>query len=68
MVRPVLEKERCKGCFLCVSVCPRGVLYPSGIHSSKGWETAAAKDSGCIGCGACYRICPDCAIELLEDD
>lgn len=61
-----LNVKRCKGCFLCVSVCPANVLHPSGELGEKGNETVKADEEGCVGCGSCYKICPDCAIEIYE--
>ncbi len=58
--------KRCKGCFLCTTVCPVKALSPSGILGAKGYETVKADTEACIGCGSCYRICPDCAIEIVE--
>lgn len=66
MAKVVLNVKRCKGCFLCVSVCPIGALAPSGELGVKGNETVKADVEKCVGCGSCYRICPDCAIEIIE--
>ena len=62
-----LDDSRCKGCFLCVSVCPKNVLAPSGELGAKGFETVlVADEESCIGCGACYKMCPDYCIEVTD--
>ena len=65
MAKVTLNPKRCKGCFLCVSVCPTGALHPSGEFGEKGTETVKADVEKCIGCGACYIMCPDCALEII---
>lgn len=66
MARIKLNTRKCKGCFLCVSVCPVQALSPSGELGEKGYETVRADVEKCIGCGSCFRMCPDCVIEILE--
>ncbi len=66
MARIKLNTRKCKGCFLCVSVCPKKALSPSGELGEKGYETVRADEEKCIGCGSCYRMCPDCVIEILD--
>ena len=61
-----LNTKRCKGCYLCVSVCPVKALSPSGELSEQGYETVKVDEEKCITCGSCYRMCPDYAIEILK--
>lgn len=64
-----IDRERCKGCELCVSVCPVGVLKMSKDMNEAGNPVAeTAEPSRCIGCGRCARICGDCAIEISVVD
>ena len=60
-----LSTERCKGCFLCVSVSPVKALSPSGELGEKGYEIVKVEEEKCIQCGSCYRMCPDYVIEIL---
>ena len=60
-----LSTERCKGCFLCVSVCPVKALSPSGELGEKGYEIVKVDEEKCIQCGSCYLMCPDYVIEIL---
>jgi 2-oxoglutarate ferredoxin oxidoreductase subunit delta len=62
-----IESERCKGCGLCVSVCPKKVLELSGEVNSKGYFSAfQARPEDCIVCALCCTMCPDVAITITE--
>ena len=61
-----LNTKRCKGCYLCVSVCPVKALSPSGELGEQGYETVKVDEEKSITCGSCYRMCPDYAIEILK--
>ena len=58
--------ERCKGCALCTTVCPKKILKMSTVtRNKKGYFIAECTDNPtCISCGMCYMICPDCALEV----
>ncbi len=64
MAKVTILEERCKGCKLCTTVCPRKiVVINSGKLNSKGFHPAGVTDMDkCIGCAFCATICPDCAI------
>ena len=64
MGRIILDNERCKGCFLCVDVCPKKLLNKNAEFNSKGNCTVYFEDSAneCSGCALCARRCPDLAI------
>ena len=66
MARVIFDEERCKGCKLCVSVCPKGiVVVREDKLNSKGYHPAGVNDmEKCIGCAFCAIMCPDCAIEV----
>jgi 2-oxoglutarate ferredoxin oxidoreductase subunit delta len=64
-----VEQRYCKGCGLCVSVCPQAiiVLDPDKI-TDKGYHPAKCiDDSKCTGCLACAVICPDVAITVQRE-
>lgn len=66
-----IDIERCKGCGLCVMVCPKDVLALSDKLNAKGYHPAVQADSEkCIHCAQCCRMCPDIAItiESVDDD
>ena len=58
--------EKCKGCNLCIGVCPKKIIsLDEKIINSKGFHPAFLTSANdCIKCGFCITICPDCAIEM----
>ena len=65
----IIDAERCKGCTLCVTVCPHNVITLSEKANSKGYFPAqATKPDCCTGCANCAVVCPDCAIEVYRDE
>lgn len=64
-----LIPERCKGCEICISLCPRDVLRVSESTNPKGYhlpEIAPGKEDSCVHCEFCTMICPEFAIFTLE--
>jgi 2-oxoglutarate ferredoxin oxidoreductase subunit delta len=62
-----IEKNLCKGCGLCVGVCPKNVLEISKQLNSKGYFPAyQARPDDCIKCAICCTMCPDVAISIME--
>jgi len=51
----------CKGCEICVQVCPKKVL---ALDDRQKARVRAAEQ--CIGCLNCEIYCPDFAIEVEE--
>lgn len=53
--------DRCKGCGLCVEVCPRHVLaLDESCVNDLGYHPIRLTDAaGCTSCAICARICPD---------
>ena len=63
----VIDRERCKGCYLCVRACPVKVLESdTKINSTGTYPSFAKYAEKCIACGSCYLVCPDAAIEVYE--
>ncbi len=60
------REDRCKGCGLCVSVCPKKIiLLRPGTLNAKGFRPAGIDEmEKCIGCASCAIICPDSVIEV----
>jgi len=63
----IIDTERCKGCGLCVEICPRGSIVISKNSNKKGYFPAQAINSDCTGCSMCAIICPDAVIEVYRD-
>lgn len=68
---PHVAVDSCKGCGLCVSVCPEAVLTidDSQVNLKGYYPVAVESVENCIGCLSCALICPDVifTIELLDD-
>jgi 2-oxoglutarate ferredoxin oxidoreductase subunit delta len=63
----IIDKERCKGCGLCVATCPFGVLALTSELNRYGYNVAApAAPEKCTGCAMCAQMCPDAAIEVYR--
>jgi 2-oxoglutarate ferredoxin oxidoreductase subunit delta len=63
-----IDKERCKGCMLCVDVCPQHALELTEKVNKKGQRYVILKfPEKCNRCGLCAIMCPDCAIEITGE-
>ena len=67
-----IDRERCKGCQLCIDVCPTENVEIDTSLNKKGYYPArprANKKEGqkdCIACTQCATICPEVAIEVYR--
>ena len=62
----ILEEE-CKGCALCVDVCPQDLLYLSDHINPRGHRYVQQLDpEKCTGCSLCYIQCPSSAIVVYR--
>lgn len=51
--------ERCKGCYFCIEACPVDAISILDMVNRKGYAPTKVDEDKCIGCGACYTVCPD---------
>ncbi len=61
--------ERCKGCNLCVELCPQQVLEVSPETNAKGYHYPQLVENAgqhCVNCEFCAMICPEFAIFTRE--
>ncbi len=57
--------QYCKGCGLCVPVCPKKILELSTAVNQRGLRIAQVHEEiACTGCGFCASMCPDAALEV----
>ncbi|MEI7449678.1 MAG: ferredoxin family protein [Desulfomonile sp.] len=69
-----IDRERCKGCGLCIAVCPKKQIEISDRLNTKGYYPASFQEESvkdaeivkCTGCALCAVTCPDVAIEVYR--
>jgi len=64
----IIDTEGCKGCGLCVAVCPKNCIDISEQSNKHGYFPAQANNTDCTGCAMCAIICPDAVIEVRRDE
>jgi 2-oxoglutarate ferredoxin oxidoreductase subunit delta len=61
----VVDPKMCKGCHICISVCPHGVLRKSEVVDNRGFFLPIVNDfEACKVCMLCELECPDFAISV----
>jgi len=61
-------REYCKGCGLCVAVCPVKCLRMSTSLGDDGLQPAEVVETAeCTACAQCHAVCPDTAIEVYGE-
>ncbi len=60
----VINKEKCKACYLCIDECPKKLLKVGSETNSLGNHVVEFNDPNheCLGCAMCATRCPDLAI------
>lgn len=62
-----IDAQRCKGCGLCVTVCPKSVLEISAQVNKKGYfPVSRVHPEQYVYCALCCTICPDVALTIQE--
>ena len=57
MSKVTFDVNRCKGCGLCVNVCPKKLISLSQEINAKGYNPAQINDqSACIACAFCAKM------------
>ncbi|MEW6375597.1 MAG: 4Fe-4S binding protein [Thermodesulfobacteriota bacterium] len=68
MNKVVIDRERCKGCGLCISFCPKKILVLTEMANAAGYCPASCVDEPkCIACINCASICPETAFEIYKE-
>jgi 2-oxoglutarate ferredoxin oxidoreductase subunit delta len=64
--RPEFDRERCKGCALCINACPEKILSMSrDTFNGQGVPFAQCFDEArCTACMSCAIMCPDMVIRI----
>ena len=68
MPRIEIKEDWCKGCYICIDVCPRGVLEEDRATFVRGFHpVVVARPEDCTGCRLCELLCPDLAIAVYQE-
>ena len=65
-----IDRERCKGCHVCIDVCPMGGIEADINTNLKGYQPVRFNNrlkengKGCTACTMCALVCPETAIEV----
>lgn len=64
----VVDRGRCKGCNICVAICPYDAIFMSKEKSHRGF-IYPIENTKCTACKQCCPACPDFALSVhkLED-
>jgi 2-oxoglutarate ferredoxin oxidoreductase subunit delta len=60
-----IDAEACKGCELCIAVCPPSVLAMGDERNARG-DAFPVLSPGCTACGRCVAVCPDFALTVMR--
>ena len=68
MSKVLFNEEKCKGCYLCITMCPRKIITVADDRiNTKGFNPVEVREmEKCIGCAMCATMCPDCVIEVYK--
>lgn len=63
----VVDIDKCKGCDICIHVCPTDVLALHDEVNGKGFHYAFMINTDeCTGCVNCALVCPDSVITVYR--
>ncbi len=62
-----LDTERCRGCQLCLGICPNELFKPGLTPNAASYFPVEMQNPEyCINCMRCVQICPDQAFDVPE--
>ncbi len=64
-----ISQKYCKGCQICVNICPKKVFSKSKLRNNYGTEMPeASSPENCVACRLCEKMCPDGCIDIEETE
>jgi len=73
---PIIDKDKCTSCGLCVAACPRSLIEIIPLKKTymvtcsskdKGADTRKACKVGCISCKLCEKACKFDAVKVIDN-
>ena len=65
MTMVTIEDKGCRGCSLCVDECPVSV-FEAELKPEGGQSAQVVRSVDCVGCFACYHLCPSQCIRISD--
>ena len=65
--QPVIRKDDCKRCHMCVDVCPDSAVHAVPVEGQDKPDYVIDYEF-CKGCGLCVYECPAKAIDLIPEE
>lgn len=66
MAKIEIDRFFCKGCGLCIDVCPKKLIAFSKEAGEAGLFVEQTDAAECIACKLCAIQCPECAISVFK--
>ena len=67
--RIILDDRFCKGCSLCIQVCPQRLFVQGEKRSRGGYRMPeVTREEECSNCLLCEMTCPDLALTVLQEE
>ena len=64
MAHVTIEERGCRGCTLCVDLCPVSVFEAQDeLHKAR-----VVREEDCIGCLSCFHVCPSQAVRVTDTE
>ena len=68
MMAVYIDKELCKSCKICISLCAKNVFAMTTHVNKKGYNyVEAVNEDDCVACGRCENSCPDFVIYVEKE-
>ena len=65
MPKVTVNEERCRGCELCATQCPKHILALSEKLNASGYHPIKVTEpEKCLGCAMCAMMCPHVALTV----
>ena len=62
----VVDIDKCKGCEVCIEVCPTNTIAIVDQVNAKGYKYMQNVNDDCTGCTNCATVCPDGVITVYR--